>query len=124
MFVAMSLRDRLICLAGFVGITLLALRFLRLPSSNCFLRACLPTLFAAVLNSFLPLTTSAISGTANSNKSAPMRFAAGTICLRKNGIEVLLKTCASAPSPRPHCRPTLYSMEFQLALKQPSCDVF
>ena len=106
MFVKMSLRDRLIRFADFVGMTLLALRFLRLPSPNCFLRVYLPTLFAAVLKFFLPLTTSAISGTANSNKSAPTRFAAGTIYLRKNGIAVLPITCANAPNPRPRCRPT------------------
>ena len=107
MFVKMSLRDRLICFADFVGMTLLELRFLlfplllRLLSPNCLLRVCLPTLFAAVLKFFLPLTTSAISGTANSNKSAPTRFAAGKIYLRKNGIAVLPKTCASEPNPRP-----------------------
>ena len=53
------------------------------PSPNCFFRVYFPTLFAAVLKFFLPLTTSAISGTAKSNKSAPTRFAAGTIYLRK-----------------------------------------
>ena len=100
----MSLRDRLICFADFVEMTLLADLFL-LPLPNYFLRVCLPTLFAAVLKLFLPLTTSGISGTANSNKSAPMRFAAGTIYLRKNGIAVLPITCASAPNPRPR-RPT------------------
>ena len=105
MFVEMSLRDRLICCADFVGMTLLALRFL-LPLPNCFLKVCLPTLFAAALIFFLPLTTSAISGTASSNKSACTRFAAGTIYLRKNGIAVLPITCASAPNPRPHYRPT------------------
>ena len=105
MFVKMSLRDRLNCFAVFVGMTLLALRFL-LPSPNCFFRVRFLTLFAAVLNFFLPLTTSAISGTANSNKSAPTRFAAGTIYLRKSGIAVLPITCASAPNPRPRCRPT------------------
>ena len=105
-FVKMSLRDRLICFAGFVGMTLLALRFLWLPKPNCFLRVCLPTLFAAVLKFFLPLTTSAISGTANSNNSAPTRFEAGTIFLRKNGIAVLPITCASAPNHRLRCRPT------------------
>ena len=55
MFVKMSLRDRLICSADFVGMTLLALRFLppacrtpttpfrlRLFSPNCFLNVCLP----------------------------------------------------------------------------------
>ena len=119
MFVKMSLRERLICFADVVGMTLLALLFLlppcrtptalfhlRLPSPNCFLKVCLPTLFAAVLIFFLPLTTSAISGTANSNKSPPTRFAAGTTYLRKNGIAVLPITCASAPNPRPRCRPT------------------
>ena len=70
MFVKMFLHDRLICFADFVGMTLLALRFL-LPLPNCFLIVCLPTLFAAVLIFFLPLATSAISGTAISNKSAP-----------------------------------------------------
>ena len=104
MFVKMSLRDRPDCLVEFVGMILLCL--LRLPSPNCFLRVCFPTLFAAVLKFFLPLTTSAISGTANSNMSAPKRFAAGTISLRKNGITFLPITCASAPNPRPQCRPT------------------
>ena len=100
----MSLRDRLFCFADSVGTTLLALLFL-LPIRNCFLKICLPTLFAAVLIFFLPLTTSAISGTANSNKSAPTRFGAATINLRKNGIAVLPITCARAPSPHPRCRP-------------------
>ena len=111
MFVKMSLRDRLDCLVHCVGMIFLCLPpliclfpvRLRLPcpSSNCFLRVCLPTLFAAVLKFFLPLTTSLISGTANSNKSLPTRFAAGTIYLRKNGIAVLLKTCAIATNPLP-----------------------
>ena len=72
-----------------------------LPLPNCFIRVCLPTLFAAVLKFFLPLTTSAISGTANSNKSAPTRFAAGALYLTKNGIAVLPITCASVSNPRP-----------------------
>ena len=105
MFVKMSLRDRLICFADFVGMPLLAVFFL-LPLPNCFLRVCLPTLFAAVLKFFLPLTTSAISGTANSNKSAPTRFTAGTIYLRNIGSTVLPKTCGSVPKSRPRCRPT------------------
>ena len=103
MFVKMSLRDRLICFADFVGMTLLAVLFL-LPLPNCFLKVCFPTLFAAVLK-FLPLTTSAISGTANSYKSAPTPLAAGTIYLSKNGIAVLPITCASAPNPHPRCPP-------------------
>ena len=101
----MSLRDRLICFADFVGMNLLAVLFL-LPLSNCFLKVCLPTLFAAVLKLFLPLTTSAISGTANCNKSAPTRFAAGTIFLQKNGIAVVPITCASEPNPRSRGRRT------------------
>ena len=104
MLVKMSLRDRLICFADFVGMTLLAVLFL-LPPPICLLRVCLPTLFAAVLKFFLPLTTSAFSGTTNSNKSAPTRFAAGTIYLRKNGIAVLPIIGSSAPNPHPHCRP-------------------
>ena len=120
MFVEMFLRDRLICFADFVGMTLLAVLLL-LPLPNCFPRVCLPTLFAALLLFFLRITTSAISGTTNSNKSVPTRFAAATIYLRKNGIAVLPFTCASAPKPLPRCRPTTESL---LVLKQPSCSVF
>ena len=79
MFAKMSLRDRLDCLVDLVGMILLCL----LPLPNCFLRVCFPTLFAADLKDFLPLITSPISGAANSNKSAPTRFAAGTTYLRK-----------------------------------------
>ena len=88
MFVKMSLRDRLICFSDFVGMTQLAVLFL-LPLPNCFLRVYLPTFFAAVLEFFLSLTSSAISGTAKSNKSAPTRFPAGTTYLRKKRIAVL-----------------------------------
>ena len=59
----------------FVGLTLHAVLF---PLPNCFVRVCLPTLFAAVLKFFLPLTTFAINGAANSNKSAPTRLAGWT----------------------------------------------
>ena len=104
MFVKMSPRDRLISFLDFVGMTLLSVLF-RLPLSNCVLRVCLPTFFADALKLFLPLTIAAISGAANSNNSAPTRFAAGTILLRKNGNTDPLITCASAPNPRPRCRP-------------------
>ena len=50
-----------------------------LSSPGCFLIVCLPRLLAAVLKFFFALTTSATSGTAISNKSAPTRFAAETI---------------------------------------------
>ncbi len=97
----MSLRDRLICFADFVGLTLLALRFL-LPQPNCFLKVCLATLFAAVWIFFLPLTTSAISGTANSNKSAPTRFAAGTIYFtQKRNCSSPNTVCKCSESPSP-----------------------
>ena len=85
------------------------------PSPSCFLRVFFPTLFAAVLKFFLPLTTSAISGTANSNMSAPMRFAAGTTYLRKNGTAVLPITCARAPNPLPLCLPTAQIWNFYLS---------
>ena len=100
----LSLRDRLVCFGDFVGITLFAVLFLP-PLPNCFLKVCLATLFATVLKLFLPLTTSAISGAANSNKSAPTRNAARTIFLRKNGIAVLPVIYASAPNLHPRCRP-------------------
>ena len=96
---------------------------LRLPSPNCFFRVCFPTLFTADLKDFLPLITSPVSGAANSNMSAPMRFAAGTIYLRKNGIAVLPKTCARAPNPLPPIFQPLYSIEFLPVLKQPSCSI-
>ena len=100
MFAKMSLRDRLDCL-DFVGMILLCL----FPSTNCFFRVFFPTLFAADLKDFLPIKTSPISGVANSNMSAHMRFAAGTTYLRKKGIAVLPITCARAPNPLPLCLP-------------------
>ena len=131
----MSLRDRLVCLVDFIGITLLVclpyasslppmapFPFL-LPLPNCFLSVCLPTLFAADLKDFLPLITSPISGAANSNMSATMRSADGTTYLRKKGIAVLTITCARAPFPFPSVFQHLYSMEFLFVLKQPSCSI-
>ena len=113
MFVKISLRDRLDCLVDFAGIFLLCLLppglptvRLRLPSTNSFFRVCFPTLFAAHLKDFLPLKTSPIFGAANSNRSAPMRFAARRTYLRKNGKTVLPITCARAPNPLPLCLPT------------------
>ena len=105
----MPLRDQLDCLVDFITMILLCLlppvRW-RFPSHNCFFRVRFPTLFAADLKDFLPLITSAISGAANSNMSAPMRFAAGTTYLPRTGISVLPKTSASAPKPLPLCLPT------------------
>ena len=112
MFVKKPLRDQLICFAHFVGMFPLAVHFL---PKYC-LKVCFSTLFAAVLKFFLPITTFAISGAANSNKSPP---AAGTIYSSKKGKTVLSKTCARAPSPHAYCQPMPL-----LVLKQPSCKVF
>ena len=105
MFVKKSLRDLLVCFPDFVRMTLPAVFFV-LPLINCFLRVFFRTLFAAVFEFFLPLTKTAFSGAANSNKSAPTRFAAETTYLPKNGIAVLRITCASELNPRPRCRTT------------------
>ena len=103
MFVKLSPRDQLICFADFLGMILLAAAFL-LPLPNCFLRVCLPTLFAAVLKFLLPLTTSSISGAVYCHKSAPTRCAAGTIYLRRNENAVLPVICACASNPCPRCQ--------------------
>ena len=100
----MSPRGRLVCFADFDETTLLAVLFL-LTLHNCVLKVCLPTLYAVVLKFFLPLTTSAISGAAISNKSAPTRFAGRTINLRNIGIAFLPIVFANASNPRPHCQP-------------------
>ena len=88
-FVFQILLERL-CLHSFSSTT-----------TNCFLRVCLCTLIAGVLKIFRPIKTSAISGTANSNKSALTRFLAGTTYLRKNGMAV--PPITSAPTPGPRC---------------------
>ena len=104
--------------------TLLAVLFLLLLPSFFLTVFCLPTFFAAVLKFFLPLTTSAISGAANSNKSASRRFAAETTQLRKNGIAVLPITCTSARIPVHVVDQYFYRKESPLFLKQASCNVF
>ena len=96
----MSLRDRLLRFKFLTGMLLFCL-----PPPGCFLNVCLATLLAADLKFFFPLTTSAISGLANSNKPAPKRFAAGTINFLQKGMAVVPITCASAPRPRPLWRP-------------------
>ena len=123
MFIKVSLRDRLDSLVGFVRMIFLCLT--RLLSPNCFFRVFFPTLFTAVLKDFLPLKTSPISGAANCSMSTPMRFAAGTTYLRKNGIAVLPITCLvlEHQNPSPSVFLPLYSMEFLLVLKQPSCSI-
>ena len=119
MVVKMSLRGQLVCLVDSVGMIPLCLP----PLPNCFITVCFPTLFAAVLKDSLPVIASPISGAANSNMSAPMCFAAKTKFLRKEGVAVLPLTCARALSPLPSVFRPLYSMEFLLVLKQPSCSI-
>ena len=115
MFVKMSLRDQLDRSVDFVGMIFLCSLPPRMPyasslpprttfrlrlfSPNCFFRVCFPTLFAAEMNDLLPLIASPISRAANSNMSTTMRFAAGTIHLRKTGVAVLPITCARGPNP-------------------------
>ena len=59
------------------------LRVLLLPPPSCFLIVVLPTLVTADCKVFFPLITSAISGTAYSNKSAPTLRAAGAMIFFK-----------------------------------------
>ena len=89
------------CLEEFVRMPLLCL----LPLPCCFFKVYVPTLFASLLEIFLPLTTSTVPDAANSVKSAATRFAAGTKYLRRDGIVDLLLTCASAPNNIQRCQP-------------------
>ena len=104
MLIEKPIRYRLICFGDFVGMTLLAVSFM-LPLLNWFPRVSLTTILAAVLKFFPLLTTSTISGAISHTKSASTRFATATIYLRKNGIALLLKLCATSPNPRPRWRP-------------------
>ena len=112
--IKMSLRDRLLSFKILIGMLLFCL-----PPPGCFLNVCLPTLLAAVLKFFFPLTTSATSGTANSNKSVPTRFAAGTVYFLKKEIVALPITCARAPKPALFDVQYLCSREVQECLVQP-----
>ena len=103
--------------------TLLAVFFL-LPLLKSFLRVCLPTLFAAVLKLFLPLPTFAISSTAKSNISAPTRFAAGRIKLRKREMRFFQIIVQVDRIPAHVDDQYLSSVESLLVSKQPSCIVF
>ena len=102
-FVKISCRHRLVCFPDFDGTNLCGAFFL-LPPRKCFLRVCLPTFSAAVLNLLLTLTASAICGSSNSNKLTPTRFAAVTISSHKMGIVVLPITSANALNLLPRCR--------------------
>ena len=110
----MSLRDRLLRLKLLTGMLLFCL-----PPPSCFLNVCLSTFLAAVLKFFFPLTLSATSGTANSNKSAPTSFAAGTIFFLKKGMAVLPINCKKLQNHAPFDVQYLCSREVQECLMQP-----
>ena len=94
MFVKLSPGDRLVCFAdiwwddsaGNPSVATTRQLFSQSLSSNN---------LCTVLKLFRPVRTSAVSGTKNSNKPTPTRFAAGKIYLRRNRIAVLPKTSAS-----------------------------
>ena len=110
MFLKMSLRERLVCLADFVWLTLLAVFFL-LPLPNCFLSVCLARLYAALLKFFLTRKknicissrrTSAFPRATNSNESTPMRFAAAKDIFKQewncSSPNILSKCTETAPT--------------------------
>ena len=72
---------------------------------------------------FLPSTTSAISGAANSNLTASTRFAAWTTNWRKNGNSVLQQLVQKHRILLHAVDENLYTMKFLLVLKQSSCSV-
>ena len=122
MFKKSSARDRLVCFADIVGMTLLAV-FFPLPIPNCFLRVGLPTILAAVLTIFLPLTTSTFSGETLSKKPTNTRFASETTYLGKTGI-FPQKLGPVHRTPVHDVDQYLYRMESQFMLEQPPCIVF
>ena len=109
-FEKMSLLHQLIYFADFIRKTLLAWRTIMapvlflLPLPNCFFRVCLPTLFAAVLKLFLPLTTSAFFAAANSNMSAPTILQLGRYIYAKMNCCSPNNLCECTESPST-CRP-------------------
>ena len=96
-FVKLALPDRLKFLVDFAGMILFCL----LPLQNYFFRACYPTLFAADLNTFLPLITSPISGAADSNMSATAFCRWDNIFTQKRTCSSPSNLCDSRKSPSP-----------------------
>ena len=109
----MSLRDRVLRFKFFTGRILFCL-----PLPGCFLIVCLPTFLAAVLKFFFPLT-SATSGTANSNTSAPTGFAAGTIYFLRKGKRFSQKLAQQFQNYAPFEVHYLGSREVEECLMQP-----
>ena len=97
MFVGRCPCDRLVCFADAFGKTLLVVFFLlptqQISQSLSSLTLCSCIEIVSTFNNVW------IFGAADSNKSAPSHFAAGTTCLRKNGIADLPDTCASLRNP-------------------------
>ena len=93
------------------------------PSTQLFFQSLPSHTLCSRRERFSTVITSPLSDAANSNMSAPMRFAGGTTYLRKKGIAFLPITCAGAPNPLPSVFQPLYSMESLLVLKQPSCSI-
>ena len=110
----MSLCDRLLRFKLLTGMLLFCL-----PPPCSFLNVCLPTVLAAVFKFFFPLTTSATSGTANFKKSAPTRFAAGTIYVLEKEMAVLPITCSSLQNHALFDVQYFCSREVQECLMQP-----
>ena len=91
--------------------------------STVFFRDCLRTFIAAVLRSFLPLLSSAIAGTANSNKSALRRLPLGRRSYAK--MELRFSQCLLQVHRLPFHAVVQYlsGSETLLVLKQPPCSV-
>ena len=104
-----SLQVPLVFFADFVGVTRLTYHpyaspfpfiapfYFLLPISNCFLKVWRPTLFAAVMKYFLSQITPAISGSADSNRPAPTRFAEGRYIY--STVELRFTLCNWTESP-------------------------
>ena len=106
----MFLRDRLVR-SGYslvknliACITFIVVFYLPLRQPYCLVTVCLNTRIPTVLKFSLQLKTSATSGRAGSNKSAPIFYAAGTTSLGKNGNCIPI-ICARSMNSLPRCRP-------------------
>ena len=119
MFVKTSLRDRLVCFANFVGMNLLALRFL-LPSCLSYASSLPPTapfkqLFSQSPSSHTLCSCLEVLSTTNNlcnflhskfQQVSTYAFRRWDDIFTQKGTAVVPITFASAPNPRPRCRPT------------------
>ena len=125
MFVKKSPHDRLPGFANFVGMTLLAVHF-PLQPPNCFLKVCVPEIFAAILKFFVPLTHYQPQFlTQQIPKSKHLR-----VLQLERLYYPQMESQFSLKNVRVHRVPDhvvdqyLYRMESLLVLKQQSCSVF